>query len=298
MAESSLPPWLAPPFDQFNAMRQAKRVPHALLLSGPAGWGVEWLASRIALALLDLPAEQDVIELAHPDFRRVRPDGAVIKVAEVRALSEFAVGTRQLAPAKVAWIQEAHSLNAQAANALLKTLEEPTADTYLILETEYPGRLLATIRSRCQSVRVAADRILAQRWLSATLGDDAELGELLFEFGGAPLAVLAAHEGALQPLRAPLQRALSERRGDAALDELLAAPVEHVGLRWLRYLSASIARRPQGFALLEPVSAQVLVAFQQELLAFHRAALSSNSVNVPLQLERLAHRFSQLPVDL
>ena len=164
-------PWHERSLAEFESIRAAGRLPHGLLIHGPDGWGDRQLANRIALRLLGLNELADAREIAHPDLHWVQPDGAVIKVDDIRALAAFAVGTRQSAPCKVAVIERAHLLNLNAANALLKTLEEPPRDTYLLLATSRRGRLLPTIVSRCQALRIHPDPALARQWLGEKASD-------------------------------------------------------------------------------------------------------------------------------
>ena len=93
---------------------------------------------------------------SHPDIRVIRSDDAadVVKVDTVRELSEWLQTTSHYPTGKVAWIQHAERMNTNAANALLKTLEEPAPGTLLLLVAENASALPATITSRCQQVRV------------------------------------------------------------------------------------------------------------------------------------------------
>ena len=119
------------------------------------------------MQLLGIESDKAPEDIAHPDFRWVVPDGAVIKIDQVRALNAFAVQTRQMANRKVAAVFDAHLLNVNAANTLLKTLEEPPPNTHIVLCTPYWSRLLPTIRSRCQYLQVSANTQQAQEWLRA-----------------------------------------------------------------------------------------------------------------------------------
>ena len=86
----------------------------------------------------------------HPDLHVLEPDGNSIKIEQVRSLQKGLNLKPLEANRKICLIEEAESMTLGAANALLKTLEEPRGDTLLILLTAYPNRLLETIRSRCQ----------------------------------------------------------------------------------------------------------------------------------------------------
>jgi DNA polymerase III delta prime subunit len=111
----------------------------------------------------------------HPDFKLLRPEKAegALKIEEVRDLISWNRGKPQIAKKKVAIISPAHALNLQAANALLKTLEEPSLDSLFILVTNKPGLLPATIRSRCHKIvfRDAEEVLLPQEFKNRILQD-------------------------------------------------------------------------------------------------------------------------------
>jgi len=103
---------------------------------------------------------------SHPDFKLIEQLGTVssaetkssksmsIKIDQIRELLEWLSGTPQIASQKIAIIYPAHSMNVQAANALLKTLEEPFGDALIILVTDRPSALPLTVRSRCYQLRL------------------------------------------------------------------------------------------------------------------------------------------------
>lgn len=93
-----------------------------------------------------------VLQGNHPDIYRVKPDGAFIKIEQIRELKSRLSLRAHEGKYKLAIIEEAERLHPTAANALLKTLEEPTADTRFVLLTKSPRFVLPTIRSRCQTV--------------------------------------------------------------------------------------------------------------------------------------------------
>jgi DNA polymerase-3 subunit delta' len=112
---------------------------------------------------------------SHPDWRQVRPDpeskSGEIAIDAIRELTERSALTPVRGTRKLVLIDPADRMNAAAANALLKTLEEPAGNTLLLLIAEQPGRLPATIRSRCQLLKLAVppqDQALA--WLTPRLG--------------------------------------------------------------------------------------------------------------------------------
>ncbi|HSX37087.1 MAG TPA: hypothetical protein VLG13_03175 [Patescibacteria group bacterium] len=125
---------------------------HAVLISGSQGMGKASLATRLAESLLDLKPGNLA---AYPHVRHLRPaDGRAIGIEVVRDLEHFMSlkipGNRSVA--RIAIIEDAHLLTIEAQNALLKTLEEPPADTVLILTSSHEQALLPTIRSRVQTI--------------------------------------------------------------------------------------------------------------------------------------------------
>ncbi len=194
--------WLQQYWDRLNRVRLQGRLPHALLISGQAGVGKRALAERFAHALLcEQPAANGrpcahctacgwLQAGTHPDLLWLEPDelGKVIKVDQVRALISELCMTSHTGRYKVAIVQPADDMNRNAANSLLKTLEEPTENTLLLLLTALPGRLPATIRSRCQQLQVALpDAPSAQRWLQAEGMTGDQITRYLMLANGAPL---------------------------------------------------------------------------------------------------------------
>jgi len=288
----SLLPWHEPARRAVLDMISADRVPHALLVRGTQGWGEVEFAAWLALTLLGLDAggasPDQLRGLAHPDLRWIAPDGAVIKVEDVRALNEFAVGTRQSAPRKVAVIQQADLLNLSAANALLKTLEEPPPATHLVLTTSQPGRLLPTIVSRCQSIVLRSDEALARAWLGDRW-DPATIDARLFEYGFAPLALDAALGEEEQPLLPMLDALARARSPGREVETLLGMNPERLLGRWYRCCVALAAGRVGSG--LGHVNATAIAEFVDELVSVRRQVLYSNSANARLLLERLAARW-------
>ncbi len=308
----SLLPWHERSWRRLEETRSLGRLAHALLIRGREGWGEARFANQLALSLLDFsvpePAPEPIAEpdadpadgveslaartLAHPDLRWVEPDGAVVKVEQIRAVNEFATGTVQSAPCKVVVIEQAHLMNVNAANALLKTLEEPPPSTYLLLTTSQPGRLLPTIVSRCQTVLLEADEAQSRAWLDTRWPADA-VAALLPEYGHAPLAV----HGALGRGEAPL---LPQLEALARADHPTAAAVallEHEPVllldRWYRCCIALLSGDADA-VWASGTRSSAMGRFADELLQTRRQILFSNSANARLLLERLALRWQQL----
>lgn len=207
----------------FEASRRRGRLHHAWLLTGAEGLGKATFAFRAARRLLGAPADpaygvlgsdpnhpvsRQVAARAHPDLlvlERIGEDGKlrkVIPVDEARKLSEFFSKSPASAPHRVAIVDAADDLNINAANALLKTLEEPPPRGVLLMVCHATGRLLATIRSRC---RTLAFRPLPAEQVADFVRARADVGQgeamrLAEMAGGAPgraLALAAAEALAL-----------------------------------------------------------------------------------------------------
>ena len=281
-------PWHRPLVESLEGCLAADRLPHAVLLAGPEGWGERQLANWLALAILGLDQAADAAAVAHPDLRWLEPESSVIKVVEVRELVGFAQGTPQAGARKVAVIAKAHFLNPSSANALLKTLEEPPPGTHLVLATAHPGGLLPTIRSRCQAFVIRPDAEAARAWLAAQF-PGVDLERAWFEHGGAPVAVHSALERGEEPLDGLLERWLHEAVSRTAVDTLLSAGLADALGRWYRYVLAIAGGqwRPQR---LGSVSGRALMGFADELAWVRRQLATSNSTNERLMAERLLAR--------
>ncbi len=293
-----------------DALAQRANWPHALLIHGPRGVGKHALALNFAHALLcesprrdglacgECPSCRYAVAGQHPDLMRLelsRIDDETgefeavetIAIDRVRALTDFVQLTSHRQHAKVAVIAPAERMNAAAANALLKTLEEPPAGTYLILVSDQPGRLWPTILSRCR--RLAApvpgpDE--ARGWLAAQGVLDPGLA--LAQAAGAPLVALAHADPQVQGERHAWLAALAQPDRLSVL--ALAARVEAGGkderrvrlaqsIDWLVSWTADLARvAAGGTARLNPDAASPLAALAARvapmaLFRYHRALL-------------------------
>jgi len=311
-------PWLVPLAQDMLARRS--RWPHALLISGPQGIGKRDLADAFARALLCETPRADgfacgtcpscgyVAAGQHPDLRLVEPievddDGEAkavewIGVDRIRALIEWVQLTSHRRMAKVAIVAPAERMNPSAANALLKTLEEPPPSTYLMLVSHQPGRLPPTIVSRCVRLAVPAppaDEALA--WLTAE--GVREPAALLGQAHGAPLRALALADPGYQAERAAWLAALATPRAlsPVALSARIdAAPRDERKLRlaaaidWLLLWTADIAASASGAAPVHNVDfADRIAALGRSvarisLFRYHRALLDQRALLAhPLQ---------------
>ncbi|WP_378951265.1 DNA polymerase III subunit delta' [Pelosinus sp. sgz500959] len=140
-------------------MESSGRVPHALLLTGPSGIGKFMVGSVLATALLCMSSEsrpcgscQSCVHMSrgtHPDFLTIRPDGTTIKIEQIRALQHEVALAPYVSLKRVCIIDGAELMTTQAANSILKTLEEPIGDIVFILLSANRQLLLTTIISRC-----------------------------------------------------------------------------------------------------------------------------------------------------
>jgi len=217
-------------------------LPHGLLVTGAEGLGKDALAQHLSAALLcqapdaatrpcgECQSCRLFLAGSHPDMHVLRPESAflhddslasryavryapprpkgrktdstVISVDQVRALIDGMQTHPSIAPHKVALITPAEALNVNAANSLLKLLEEPPAATTLILVTPRPERLPATVRSRCMRVAVPVPpRGLALDWLTRQGVSEDQGGVLLDLSGGAPLLARARAQAGYLDMR-------------------------------------------------------------------------------------------------
>lgn len=161
-------PWLRPPFEQLVASYQAGRGHHALLIQARSGMGADSLAYAITRFLMCQKPDdhkscgqchscQLMQAGTHPDYYALQPEKGknTLGIDAVRDVGEKLYEHSRLGGAKVVWIADATLLTEAAANALLKTLEEPPKNTWFFLACQEPERLLATLRSRCRFFHLA-----------------------------------------------------------------------------------------------------------------------------------------------
>lgn len=215
-------PWIGDAMATLATAHQAGRLPHALLIHEAPGSGGDWLAqwaarlvlcqSKIGAPCGACPSCHRVASAQHPDLLLLQPieDSRQIRIEQVRELSQELALTAHQGGYKVAIITPADTLNRFAANALLKTLEEPPPRTLLVLVVTQPSRLPATILSRCQRVRVKAPgRQEAVAWLQATRGAG-EWEAVLDALGEAPMLAADVDPKAVVQVGLEVRRALEE----------------------------------------------------------------------------------------
>jgi DNA polymerase-3 subunit delta' len=162
--------WLQETQQQLSRQLKTNKLPHGLLFSGVSGAGYEELSLWLVKVLLCQNSELDSVGVSqacgqcktcqlfasssYPDHITLKSSKATIGVDEVRSLSHFFEKTAHIGIAKTALVRQADTMTISAANALLKTLEEPTSNSFIILTTDRPETLLPTIISRCQQIKI------------------------------------------------------------------------------------------------------------------------------------------------
>ncbi len=321
-----------------HIMQQRASMPHALLLRGRAGIGKHVFAVNLSRAMLcqqpdaqheacgKCPSCLWLTEGNHPDFRLISPEDAEnteetpkkktakksqISVAQIRQLVDYlSLSSHQVDRPRIILISPAETLNTASANALLKMLEEPPANTLFLLVTSQPQRLLATIVSRCQAIDMPLpSRADALAWLKQQGVKDAE--NALDYAGGAPLLALqVAEEGGAS---VSLVKNLAQ---GARLDPFICAPLFLVmGMeraidtlqKWTFDLTAYKLSQTLYYhsqhsgalqALCKSVNLKPLLGFQQKLLEAKRTA--NHPLSNELQLENILLQYTQLfkPVNV
>jgi DNA polymerase-3 subunit delta' len=237
-------PWLEDVANEFSERFRGGRMAHAVLLSGPAGLGKTTLAQTFLASLLCLaetwPAcgtcrscqllgsgahpEGHILTFEqHPKKDELRKE---LVVDQVRRLTAALQLTNTVSRRKAALVYPAESLNVSAANALLKTLEEPPGDAVLLLVSHNPSRLPATVRSRCQNLHARLpDMDVAIPWLTQATGAPADEAALALEAAaGSPLRALNLLESdGVDPYRALTETLASLRDGRCEPPAAMAA---------------------------------------------------------------------------
>lgn len=322
-------PWLAAPLERLSALRDS--LPHALLIHGPRGIGKRGLAQALLTNLMCLSPRANsacgrcdscnwLRAGTHPDLRildlaSVSDDGEAgdkdkkprktISIEAVRdALHIMTVSAH--CGRRVILVDPAEAMTREAANALLKTLEEPPQGAVFLLISHRPGNLLATLKSRCRLVALAApEPEVATSWLVAQGVGNAR--QRLVRNSGAPLAALAEHVENKDEARETLMRALE--RGAAAEPVALAERLAKIPLadvmRWLQcWLYDLFAQRFAQFCRYNCDRAERLAVLAKQidpprLLAYVRelneaARLVDHPLNAQLFFEQQLIAYTQL----
>lgn len=324
-------PWQQQQWHQMLGQFRANRLAHATLVWGASGLGkAEFVISFSRLMLCQQPTAERacgsckscllVESSSHPDLQLLAAEAGSkeIKIDQVRAVTGFVNRTSHAGGAKIAIIDQAHRLNNSSANALLKTLEEPSNNTYLFLITDLPGRLKPTIRSRCQRLQFTAPATtICRDWLSGRLQADV-IDVVVPAAANRPLLALElAASGAvasraefivaltdLSQARVPIQTPvnLANKMGESAAIEYLLW-ISSILIKCVLTEQAPSAADNVGADLCSAFSAAViskrdlaaaLLRYQQELSTARKQLMSGANPNPQLIIESLLWRWSEL----
>ena len=279
-------PWLEEHKNALNERLEAGRLGHAPLIQGPEGVGKRELARWLAERMLCLdpngrePCGQcRACELmasgTHPDFFGIDipEDRKSIPVDSIRGLIEKMQLTPSVGAARVGLFVDADAMNRNAANALLKTLEEPSPGAWLVLCSDQPASLPATIRSRCQKLALRPPPLdIAGQWLAEVCGevDEPSRRAALVLAGGAPLAARAMLEHGEFERGLTILETLVEPAADRRSSKLLEDwQQDAIGTwQWLARWLALMMNRVRGVASADlPMADRLPVDLPPEHLA-------------------------------
>ncbi|MFK7976375.1 MAG: DNA polymerase III subunit delta' [Halioglobus sp.] len=304
-------PWHHSDWQQMHDQLSQGKLPHALLLAAEPDVGVAHLALSLARLLLcsepqaglncgECQACRLSATGAHGDFLWVQPEekSKTIKIDQVRQSVEFLNKTAGFGARKVVVFSPADAMNTSAFNALLKSLEEPTADTYLILACHALHNVPATIRSRCQLRRLgvpAAKESLD--WLEPQIGSR-ETGEALLDIAdGRPLLAqklyLDDSAQSLAARRAGLQAVCTGRVAASEAAQLWGAVDT---MEMLDELTAHMQRVIRSFSPSELQSASGREAFLllDELGSLQRAVSAGSNPGRGILVDALLSKFHRV----
>jgi len=268
-------PWQETMWQQTVAQVQQDKLPHALLLTAPVGSGKQVFAASLAKYLLCDAGEHSLLEknrhlfasdAGHPDYHEAAPEGKlnVIKIDHIRELAHDLVQTASQRGYRVVVINQAERMNIAAANALLKTLEEPGDNVVLMLLSSEPEQLLPTIRSRCRVLNLAADATAAHAWLIQQT-QDKQLETAWRLSRGAPLKALQLLESKQVDVCLKWVSAVVGKKPIVSLGMQLDKDIPITTyVRWLSYLAADCVRCTQGLTV------QTFVTMSAALESFAR----------------------------
>ena len=299
--------WQKSQWEKLNFDIENDRLPHAINLVGPSHVGKYQFAASFAQRILCLSSLDGhacgqckacklIFADNHPDLRRLEPDNKskTLGVDSIRELGEFFAKTSQQGGWKVVIINPAESMNLNAANALLKNLEEPREKTLILLICHQPSRLLATIKSRCRLVRFPVPSLPEMRlWLSKNLAPREDIEELIQYASGSPLlAIKLTKTGLLE----------SRRKFDRLLDDLATHKIPaisaaevckendpHMALDWLYYKLVFEIR--SGAKITSPV---LSFRYMDRLIQSKKLVQSPANLNLLLIWEELLINWQQL----
>lgn len=323
-------PWQAQQWQQSLQYLIRKRLPHAILLSGPSSIGkLEFCLSYIQRMNCTQPTQDNnacgicrdchLFKVrTHPDVRMINVDESVdqikvdqIKVDDIREINKFMSLSRQQGTYKIVCINQAELMNINTANALLKTLEEPPPNSILFLISHRANTLLATVKSRCQIWRFnLPDKDQAMNWLQQR-ADGVAWETLLPVSGNRPLLALALHETGLGEARAAFYHDIHQLMQHQEKVTTISAKLQNEDLEklvtWQQAWCADLVRchykkepvtienpdiRRSLHSLIGRVDLQLLFSFWDKLIELRR--FSSAPLNKRLFIENMLIRCQEI----
>ena len=207
----NLYPWQHAQWQKVMASRERNKLPHAQLLTGPEGIGLGNFAACLAARLLCMQPGNEGINCGvcqscilfaagnHPDYQEIMPDekGKQIRIDTIREMIDYIHLSSHYGRHKLVVINPADAMNRNAANSLLKTLEEPPPESIILLLSHRPSFLPVTVRSRCQRINFSPGNTEeALQWLQQQLGGEAaDYPDILALARGGPLKVVEIFQG-------------------------------------------------------------------------------------------------------
>lgn len=325
-------PWQSRQWAQLIQQKQSGQLAHAYLIQGDQGLGKRLFVEKFAVALLCLNkttsaacGECSVCKMAVsgslPDLLVIEPEEGSrdIKIDQVRLLSKFVTKSSHAGSGKIVILDRAHSLNNSAANALLKTLEEPTADTFIFLLTDLPGALSATIRSRCQRLQFAIPSLeAATQWLLEQLPEDSDRGNLSVTFANSPLSAFAEGNSSSAADQAAIISTLTELLSSPSQLRPAVAQSSKIGeqpsIGYLIQVSTILIKGILADAINQKISPELeklilmllatgierrdlsvrLLNYQQKLVQARQQLMSGSNPNPQLIMESLMWQWTKL----
>lgn len=309
--------WQQDSWQQLLQQSAQGRLPHALMLAGPKGVGKRQFAAAFVAYHLCTQQQGGVAcgqcqschllsTGGHPDvcFPATSGKSEQLRVNEIRQVVDFCTKTAQLGDKRVVLLQPACHMNISAQNALLKTLEEPGANTLLLLVADSPQLLLPTIKSRCQQhVLPFPNKQQARDWLAAEGLDAAAAEGALAATAGAPLlACELAKADWFQQRSQWMQQLLALSRGQGSISAVssklarfpqsdMLQALAHWGHQGLR--AGFLREKPQDpalktlIAMTHQIGARSISLWYGEVQQAASRLTRSANLNKELQLDRL-----------
>ncbi|NNM59301.1 MAG: DNA polymerase III subunit delta' [Legionellales bacterium] len=305
-------PWHQAAWQQIQNYQNEKRFPHALLISGVPGLAKKTFVERLARILLCEKQNENCTDCfscrladlrGHPDYSEMVPadDSKAIKIEQIRDIIDFISQTTNRSGNRVILIAPAEMMNIAAANALLKTLEEPPSGSHFLLISHSPAQLPATVRSRCQSIKIypSFDEATVS-WVAQQIQQDRVIAAALLERAdGSPQQAV---ELAQQNINQIQQQLLDELAG------LLIEPFQllSIAVRWqkqgllsvldnlIRLLNNIVKQRVTltgEQCLLASISLEKLIQYTQYVFEVRKELILNPNLNPQLLSETLLYRW-------